>query len=234
MKKYYLHESGSQQGPFSLEELKEKEISRDTPVWFDGLPDWTNAGYVDELKDLFVNTPPPFPVASPPPIVNTAINSDKRNADPYAKKDRAIGMRILFGLLIAFVAGGAGYYYIVRQNESAHGATSSYQEKVLSVEEIERATPTDFLSVNTESNENFWGDKIRIKGNISSRATVASYKDVTIRVTYFSKTNTEIGSEDHTIYEIISPGSSVEFKWKVDKNSDVASVRCDLISATAN
>ena len=60
MKKYYFNDGTSQQGPFTPEELKEKNITAETPVWYDGLPDWTTAGQLEELKDIFVHTPPPF------------------------------------------------------------------------------------------------------------------------------------------------------------------------------
>jgi len=64
MKKYYLHEENKQTGPHDIDELKAKNIQKDTPVWYEGLSEWTPAVKVDELKDLFgEKTPPPFPGA---------------------------------------------------------------------------------------------------------------------------------------------------------------------------
>ena len=40
----YIHANGSNMGPYSLEQLKDLGISPDTPVWYNGLPDWTPAG----------------------------------------------------------------------------------------------------------------------------------------------------------------------------------------------
>jgi len=61
IKKYYLHNGIEQQGPFDIDELKNKDIKKDTPIWFDGLPDWTTAENVDEIKELIkTSTPPPF------------------------------------------------------------------------------------------------------------------------------------------------------------------------------
>jgi hypothetical protein len=60
MKNYYLQTASGQLGPLTIEELKSKAITKNTPVWFDGLPDWTSAGQLDELKGLFESTPPPF------------------------------------------------------------------------------------------------------------------------------------------------------------------------------
>jgi hypothetical protein len=235
---YYLHESGAQQGPFSFEELKQKGISRGTPIWFEGLSNWTNAGDIEELKEIFSNIPPPFQsaVETPPLPDHQILSQYTTSMDREAKRDRSVGMRILWGLLIAFVAGAAGYYYLISQGDGSSDGSdaSSYQKKVMSVEEIERATPIDFLSVTGEYSDNFWGDKIKIKGSIVNKATVASYKDPVIRVVYFSKTETELGSDVHTIYETVRPNSSIEFKLKVDKGNNVASVRCEVLGAVAD
>ncbi len=60
MQKFFIHFQGQQLGPFSLEELKQKGITRNTMVWFDGLSEWKEAKDVYELSDLFRNQPPPF------------------------------------------------------------------------------------------------------------------------------------------------------------------------------
>jgi hypothetical protein len=67
MKKYFLHNGSESSGPFTIEELKEKNIVKTTPVWFDGLEHWKTAGDIPELTRLFVATPPPFK-ATPNPI----------------------------------------------------------------------------------------------------------------------------------------------------------------------
>ena len=60
MDSYFFHDGNEQHGPFTLEELKEKSIKRETPVWNKGLEDWTRAGDLAELNSLFENTPPAF------------------------------------------------------------------------------------------------------------------------------------------------------------------------------
>jgi len=59
MKKYYYSAGLDKFGPFTLDELKTKGISRETKIWFDELGDWKVAGSVPELKDLFKLMPPP-------------------------------------------------------------------------------------------------------------------------------------------------------------------------------
>lgn len=53
MKKYFLHLNNNSVGPYSLEELRMMRIASSTPVWFEGLPGWKNAGEIPELRVLF-------------------------------------------------------------------------------------------------------------------------------------------------------------------------------------
>jgi hypothetical protein len=60
MKKYFYMDGSNSLGPFSIEELQEKKISRETHVWFHELGEWKEAGVVPELNELFTLLPPPF------------------------------------------------------------------------------------------------------------------------------------------------------------------------------
>lgn len=74
MKKYFLHNGNEQQGPFDIEDLKDKNITKQTSVWYEGMSDWTEAGNIEGLNDLFKTaTPPPFQEKKivPPPIAKT-------------------------------------------------------------------------------------------------------------------------------------------------------------------
>jgi hypothetical protein len=57
MKKYFLHNGTTHEGPFDIEELKVKGITNDTSIWFDGLDDWTTVDKVEELKGLVKSKP---------------------------------------------------------------------------------------------------------------------------------------------------------------------------------
>ncbi len=60
MKHYFIHDGKNQLGPFEKLELIEKLIKPETPIWHEGLTDWTTADKLPELSDLFVVKPPPF------------------------------------------------------------------------------------------------------------------------------------------------------------------------------
>ena len=49
-KTYWIIAEGVQQGPFTLDELKQRsDLTPQTPVWREGMPDWTVAGLLPEL-----------------------------------------------------------------------------------------------------------------------------------------------------------------------------------------
>ncbi|HXH19525.1 MAG TPA: DUF4339 domain-containing protein [Chitinophagales bacterium] len=57
--KYYLRTEAGQFGPFTFDELKEKGITKDTLVWYEGLHEWTKANEILELVDLVTDSTPP-------------------------------------------------------------------------------------------------------------------------------------------------------------------------------
>ena len=62
---FFMSLNGQQAGPFDATALKDKltmgQLSRDTLVWKQGMPQWIAAGQVAELKGLFDEVPPPLP-----------------------------------------------------------------------------------------------------------------------------------------------------------------------------
>ena len=69
---YYIAVNGQQSGPFNTAQLQQMaqngEITRQTLVWKNGMPQWAEAGNVPELSSLFAaQTPPPVPGMPPAP-----------------------------------------------------------------------------------------------------------------------------------------------------------------------
>lgn len=110
----------------------------------------------------------------------------------------------------------------------------SYGEKVLTIEEIENNSPTDFLSADGKYKESFWGKKIKIDVTVKNQATIADYKDAVIRINFYSKTRTLIGSEDHTLYEVFPPSSVKNFRLEVKNYKDVETLGWELLTAVPN
>ena len=51
---FFIIENDEQRGPFTLEQLSGMLIFADTPVWHEGLSDWTKASEIAELKDIVI------------------------------------------------------------------------------------------------------------------------------------------------------------------------------------
>ncbi len=49
----YIHRNGQQQGPYTLPQLKMMTLTPDTPVWYEGLPDWMPASQAALTAPLF-------------------------------------------------------------------------------------------------------------------------------------------------------------------------------------
>lgn len=81
MKTFFLFIDNEQQGPFNLEELKTKKITRTTKVWFEGLEDWKNADEIEELKSHFISVPPPIKTFSTPPPIKEVISEQEDEED---------------------------------------------------------------------------------------------------------------------------------------------------------
>ena len=236
MKKFFLHNGTEQLGPFDIEDLKTKNVTKGTPIWYDGLTEWTTAEKVEDLKTLFISTPPPFgtPKVTPPPIQKSQVEAvsqlSKMKKDKSGTIFQSIGIICVVILIIIFVIG----YLTTKESAVTNITQQSYQEKVMTIEEIERSQPTNFLTASGNFNENFWGTKIKVHGEINNTATVATYKDVVVKVTYYTKTKTELRSEKYTIYETFPPNSKTKFELKIEKYKDVNSIGCEVQSASAN
>jgi hypothetical protein len=223
MKKYYLHNGTEQDGPFDISGLKSKRITAKTEVWYEGISDWTNADQIDELKGLISKTtPPPIPSKS---------TSNKQKEKPIPKKS---GLGKILSQLALISACVIGVFMIINIVMNSNSNGSNYNEQKMTIEQTEKSVPLRFLSVEGNYNESFWGTKFKLKGKVTNRATVASYKDLIMRITYYSKTNSVIGSKDYTIYQIFQPNIVTSFKLDVENYKDVESIELDIVGAIAN
>lgn len=156
--------------------------------------------------------------------------------EPTVVKRSNRNMYLIAGIFLALVIISVIIY--MSQNNTSFddysiSPAATYQDKVMSVEDIERSDPSNFLTAQASYNQNFLGNKIKVNGSIINKATVASYKDAVIRITYYSKTNTALTTSEHTIYEALPPTSTVSFDLKVDNYKDVTSIGVEVISAMA-
>jgi hypothetical protein len=163
MKKYYLHNGTNQDGPFDISELKSKGITPKTQVWYEGIPDWTDADLIEELKPLFSKaTPPPFKAES---------NNQKTSTKTATKKGK-VGNIIFKGVLIAILGVFVilAIFVYIDESTSPSPSPNSYIEQKMTIKEIENTNPTSFLSAEGSYNSSFWGTELKIRSDIRNDA----------------------------------------------------------------
>lgn len=89
MKKFYYSDGNTKYGPFTYEELKDKEINPETLIWYEGLKDWMPASKVEEMRPILELIPPEIesskiekeikPTLKPitPKVENTKLENEK-------------------------------------------------------------------------------------------------------------------------------------------------------------
>lgn len=133
----------------------------------------------------------------------------------------------IFALLFSLTACG-------QSGDSSTSITEeSYNQKVISVEETELSQPTTFLRAGGNYNKNLIGTKLKVHGTITNSASVATFKDAVVQITFYSATKTELFNKNYTIYDYFPPHSTVEFELKTENPRDVESIGMAVISARA-
>jgi hypothetical protein len=111
--------------------------------------------------------------------------------------------------------------------------SQTYEEQKMSIQEIEKTNPLNFLTADGTYNQNFWGDILKIHGMVHNKATVANYKDVVVEIIYLSQTDTELKRENYVIYDFFNANSSKAFELKVNRPSPCKKLNWSVVGATA-
>lgn len=98
-------------------------------------------------------------------------------------------------------------------SKKAQDEKKSYESTKESLQEKESKNPQNFLAVAGHDRHNLLGQTV-VKGTVTNKATVASYKDVDVKLDFYSKTGTLLETDKETVYEVIAPGQSKNFKTK--------------------
>lgn len=99
---YFIIFNGQRQGPYTKEELVEIGITAQTQVWYKGLADWTEAQYLNELKDIFQHKPmhivgDNYTQAQGERIGNVIYHADKRQVTLFTPQGEVYYVYADFG-----------------------------------------------------------------------------------------------------------------------------------------
>ena len=103
---FYIAVNGSQDGPYTYEQLKTKVIKKDTLIWTEGLDNWTKAEHVAILKDIIRKLPPPLEneqkkaASPPPPPVGNNASSEKYFGYELATRSERLFANIIETIII--------------------------------------------------------------------------------------------------------------------------------------
>lgn len=114
--------------------------------------------------------------------------------------------------------------------DEENSSKEKYENNKLSLEEIEKKSPTLFLTVSSSDKKNIIGQTV-VKGKIFNNAKVVSYKDVDVKLFFYSKTGTLLEEDKEVIYETIAPGTTKTFKSKYFSPKGTDSISMKVVSA---
>lgn len=92
-------------------------------------------------------------------------------------------------------------------------AKDPYEQTKETLEQTEQKNPKRFLTVEGDDHKNLIGQRV-IKGTITNKASVASFKDIDVELSFYSETGTLLEKDHEVIYETIAAGGRTSFKTK--------------------
>lgn len=106
----------------------------------------------------------------------------------------------------------------------------SYQVTKEDLLKKEQKNPQNFLVVSGHDKKNLVGQTV-IKGSVTNKASVATFKDVDIKLSFYSKTKALLETDKETVYETLGPGLSKDFKTKYFAPKGTDSVALEVLGA---
>lgn len=125
---------------------------------------------------------------------------------------------VIFSVIIIFSA-------CKGDNKDYNVEAKTYEMQTEQLAKTENKFPQKFLSVQNSTKKNILGQTV-VSGRIFNNAKVASYKNMELKLQFFSKTRVLLEEDLETIYEKVAPGESTKFKSKyfTPKGTDSVSI----------
>lgn len=106
---YYYATGETNFGPFTIDELKDKEIDPGTLIWYPGLPGWTAASELEAMRPVLELRPPPINDHKSEGISSSVENNTNNSRTKPELKKASEGWMIA-GFVFAILG---GYFGIV-------------------------------------------------------------------------------------------------------------------------
>lgn len=105
-----------------------------------------------------------------------------------------------------------------------------YENSKATLEETEKKSPASFLRVEGDKKKNLIGQTV-VRGKIFNDAKMVTYKDVTVELSFFSKTGAVLEKDVEVVYETVTPGGTATFKSKYFTPKGTDSVGMKVVGA---
>ena len=110
--------------------------------------------------------------------------------------------------------------------------SAKYEEKKATLGDMERDSPQKFLKISGSSHGNLVNQTV-VQGEIINKATLVTYKHITIRITFLDNEGAVIQKQKEVIDDEVKPGSIDDFKIKTEHVKGVNSVTLEIVDAVA-
>lgn len=230
--RYFYLLGDQQKGPFTHDELKNQYINHNTLVWYDGIPNWEKASNIEALKDIFM-TPPPIPKKA-----KEESNAISTQSQSQTNKKKSRIPRLVLGILLVVAA-----IFIIDGISSGHISVEDFISRPKSETELrmellskENSAPLLYLNLNQVKFEKkllaFITNEATITGVVKNSASLSKYKDLRVRVNYYSTTNTIFKSQDYVIYKYFPPQSNTPITLEVNFPDSFSKYGVEILGAT--
>ena len=111
-------------------------------------------------------------------------------------------------------------------DKKTEAVKDKYEATKETLADTEKKNPKLFITVMGHDKRNLIGQTV-VKGTLSNNAKVATFKDVELRLSFYSKTGTLLEEDPETVFETIGPGKTAEFKTKyfAPKGTDSVAIK---------
>ena len=116
------------------------------------------------------------------------------------------------------------------KGNSSNKDEKNYEKSKETLEQTEQKNPTKFITVDGDKKKNLIGQTV-VRGEVFNNATIVSYKDVDVKISFYSSTGAVLEEDHETVYESIAPGKSAKFKAKMFTPKGTDSVGFKIMEA---
>lgn len=114
-------------------------------------------------------------------------------------------------------------------NSDNNSSSDSPRENELTVGKTGLPKPLGVLQAGEICMSGFDGDSINIHGVIKNTSPADSYKDVIVKVSYYSDAEKKLSDKEYTLHEVFPPRSDVRVELKIENCKDVNTIGWEIV-----